>query len=427
PQASVLFTPMELRMYQRWRFRYIYEESNEDFTPVPNAFEYAVYQEWHESERARCLPRNFIDASDATDDEDAPRDPAPEGFVLAEKCKHALYPSSTDPPSSPGSWVEEGKIADTPSHCPVCTLYLHQNLIEALNKKWKKLGGPWRTGELVGEERIKYSDTTHAYHKAKVDLVNTIRSFEDATEVEKKWETTQTADAITLLKGHSAAKALDLYKASITFPAHLASPDQIPPIAPGPTRSRTRTLTYSPDTPENTKHRPQAFWGRGYTSHDPDSPHACPSEEGYWDTSYFNDWRFAVSQCRILLVQYGPDSLDLIYRDMNAGPDRGMGNPHVSTLITILEAFLAKQDEGMRARWVAYLKHTTDYFLVWKSEAAEGDAVFDLFERVVSLVGSHVEEYARRIGDIDDEEWAARKVEEGDEEEMEEGGEEEVD
>ena len=122
-------------------------------------------------------------------------------------------------------------------------------------------------------------------------------------------------------KEHDAAKALEEYQKSITYPARLARPKELSPCTPGATQLLTERVIYSSDTPEDTKHRPQAFWARGNTSHDPDSPHACPSEEGYWDTSYFNDWHYAISQCRILLCHYDLTSLRLMYRDLNAGPD----------------------------------------------------------------------------------------------------------
>jgi hypothetical protein len=54
---------------------------------------------------------------------------------------------------------------------------------------------------------------------------------------------------------------------------------------------------------------------------------------------------------------------------------------------------------------------------VWKEEGYEG--LFSAFEKIESLVGSHVEEYAREVGDIDDEEWAERnagRMEEGEDE-----------
>ena len=71
------------------------------------------------------------------------------------------------------------------SYCPVCIVQLHHNLIDALSKKWKEVGGPWRNVVLAdNNERLKYSNTNRAYHKAKVDLINTMRYLEDVAEEE---------------------------------------------------------------------------------------------------------------------------------------------------------------------------------------------------------------------------------------------------
>ena len=79
----------------------------------------------------------------------------------------------------------------------------------------------------------------------------------------------------------------------------------------------------------------------------------------------------------------------------------------------MLEEFIATHDDELKGRWIQYLKYNGDIFLVWKNVDKEGagpGAMFNTFERIESLVGSHVEAYARQIGDVDDEEWAARKV-----------------
>jgi len=146
-------------------------------------------------------------------------------------------------------------------------------------------------------------------------------------------------------------------------------------------------------------------WSRG--SQDPDSPHACPTEDGYWDTSNRNNWHFVVSQCRILLLRFNPATLGLEYDELNAGPDRGEDIPHVQTLIKVLEDNIALEDDEMQARWKNYLKSTVDMFLVWHYQELGGDGSFNTFERTESVIGSHVEAYARQIGDIDDGEWAA--------------------
>lgn len=400
--ASVLFSPVELHIYQRWRSRRVYGVS-ENFTPVPTALEYAAYQEYREQERT---PRNYAPNSE-TSSYDNSLDKVK--LPVAENCQHPLHPAHIAQ-TVPGSWIEDGKIPDTPTHCPVCTFHLQQTLIDALGEKWKGIGGPWRRIYRTQAERNKYVDTNRAHAKARMNLANTIRVFEDGVQLEADWELAHPEKEVTQgVKEHGAATALALYQASIVFPARLTGPDEVPPVTLGRKRAAAKHLTYSPDTPEETNHRPSSLWFRR-GSQKTDSPHACLSEEGYWDTSNYNNWHFAVSQCRILLLRFVSLPMTLEYEDINIGPDRGQDNPHVVMLIELIEEYMATLPDDGKACWTNYLKHTEDMFLVWKSEKLEGEGVFNMFERMESLVGSHVEAYARQIGDIDDEEWAAREV-----------------
>jgi hypothetical protein len=416
-QASVLFTPLELRVYQRWRSLYVYEIEDDDFTPVPNAFEYAAYKEWRANERAQDLPQNSMSASDVCEteseieNEEAPKaEEEVKGFVIAEKCRHPLHPAHVKQ-RVPGYWIEDGEIPDTPSHCPVCTLALHRNLIEALSEKWKELGAPWRRAAITdNDERAKYSETLRAYHKAKVALVNAMRGFEEAVEEEKEWEVAHPERDVEIVKEHGAKKALEQYETGIAYPARLAEPDQVLPATPSSKRARTKHQTYSYDTPNNTKHRPQGVWLRGGSSYDADSPHACPSDEGYWDTSYYRDWRFAISQCRILLVRYDSDTGEPQYSDKNTGPYRRLTNPHVRALIKLVERGIRNATLNEQC-----LQQMGSMFLVWHN-GSRGEEMFNAWSYHVTLVGTVVEAYARRAGDIDDAEWAARETAEVEEE-----------
>tara|TARA_R110002003_G_scaffold55_5_gene4998 strand:- start:56616 stop:57878 length:1263 start_codon:yes stop_codon:yes gene_type:complete len=342
-----------------------------------------------------------------------------EDAILAEKCKHPLHPAHLDvlaSPTQPESRAEDGEVEEPPSYCPVCTLHIHQTLIDALWQKWKVLGGPWRSANLSAEVGLKYADTTRAYHKARVDLVNTMYGIEAMAEQEENWELAHPDVDTTSSQNHSATKALEKYIKNLTNPATLTDSKHLTLATPTRVRDTGKSLSYSPDTPQNTNHRPQALWARSYPSHDPNSPHSCRSDDGYWDTSYHNDWHFAVSQCRILLCYYDDEaSLDLKYRELNGGSSEfGSENPAVVGLIRHIETWMGTLDDAERERWVQYLNKTADVFLVFNDGEQEGgnsEVSFTHFQPVDSLVGSHVEAYARRIGDIDDEEWEARKAE----------------
>jgi hypothetical protein len=378
-----------------------------------------------------------MNASDPPDEniESSAQHGEAEDALLAEKCKHPLHAAHLQvlaSPSQPESHAEDGEVKELPPYCPVCTLNVHQVLIDELWQKWKELGGPWRSAHLSDEERLKYADLTRAYHKARVDLVNMMHGFEDLVEQEANWELVHPDVDTTSTLDHSATKALEKYQKDVTYPARLVDPDALTLATPNRPRQHSKKMSYSPDTPETTNHRPQALWARSYPSHDPDSPHACRSDDEYWDTSHHNDWHFAVSQCRILLCYYDDAaSPALKYRDLNDGcVGFGMENPAVVGLIRLIETGMGTLDGAARERWVQYLNKTADIFLVFRDEEQEGDESevrFTYFQPVGELLGSQVEAYARRIGDIDDEEWEARKAEDEKEVDLRSGEEEPLD
>jgi hypothetical protein len=391
--ASVLFTPFELRQYQRWCSQHLGHNYMYISTiPIPNAYEYALFQAWRAKDHIRVLLEEDLDAPN---DSEVQPGPAQNDCVVASICKHPLHSATT----------KDGR-----EYCPLCVFELHNALITALWNNWRDIGGPWRS---AGDRyRKEYNDTSHAYHSAKVALANAVHDIEDMAALEETWH----GDDHVASK-YGAVKALEMYRKSITFPTTSGVAPQTPKSTPNRRRLvEKKSIMYSPDTPENTNHRPQAYWARNLTSHDPNSPHACPSADGYWDTSHYNDWRFVVSQCRILLCYFPHDDeyVEMEYRDLNAGADRGLENPAVVHLITLLEQHIAQQNTTLQQHWYQCLRCTGDVFLVWKDEGYEG--LFSTFEKVESLVGTHVEEYAWGVGDIDDEEWAERtgvRVEEG--------------
>ena len=381
-------------------------------TVVPTAFEYADFQQWRKDERARKAPRDrFL----------TPEMPEPEenesGFELAEKCKHALHPAHTQDVSS----TEEEEADESVKWCPTCTLEHHQTLVNGLFTNWNQVGGPWREISLVEDvNRLAYSDTNHAYQKARVALVNTISMFEDMACEEKNWNLAYPEQDVDLPMAHSATKALEQYRKTLTFPARLGEVQA--PQTPATKRLKKKKLEYSPDTPEDTRHRPQTLWGRYLPTHDPESPHACTSSAGYQDNSYYHNWHFSLSQCRILFCFYvDKQGLMLHYRDLNAGADRGLENPHVKRLIGIIELLVAQEPREKQIEWQLYLKNTSDIFLVWDYPTMMDDqkAQFTHFEHVSSLVESSVRDCARLKGEIDDEDWATRKEDDEEMEEME--------
>ncbi|KAH7070287.1 hypothetical protein FB567DRAFT_455962 [Paraphoma chrysanthemicola] len=438
--ASILFAPFELRMYQRWRSRYIFSDLPNNNAPLPTALEYAAYQDWRAQERKRCLPRNYINASDPVDvnsEHEAEEDYGEiDGAILATECKHPIHPahaSALAASPSLSSHIEDGEITDPPLYCPVCTLKAHQTLISAIYTKWTTLGAPWRDPPTTSPaEKAVYSATLRAYQKARVDLVNTISIFSHLADQESAWSLAHPESNTSYLQPYTATTAVQTYYDGITYPAKLVDPNYISlslTTTPHPHSSKKK-VTYSPTTPLTTRHRPSTLWTRTYPTHDPASPHACPHPEGWEDTSRYTDWKYVVAQCRILFCYPDPDDegiyKKLKYDTLNPGPngfesETTTTNSAVHRLITVLETWMTAQTHDVQVQWVRYLRDISDIFLVWK-DAKDGDGfedrvggdgkdVFDGFQRVPRLVGSPVEAFARRVGDIDDEEWEGAMVE----------------
>jgi hypothetical protein len=412
PPASVLFAPLQLSTYARWRKLRSAEADVFGITPVPTAYEYADYRQWRAGERVKKSPQQKPPAPKrAETNEDLEQEEI--AFMVAEKCKHPLHPSC--PASSPD---EEGQVKESMPWCPTCTLEHHATLITALYANWTELGGPWRNANLANEEERKnYADTNRAYQKARVAFVNTMVSFESMADDEESWNLAHPDRDMTIVMQHSATSALSQYRKNITFPATIASSPHgaLAPTTPSTGRMNKvqKKFQYFPDAPETTKNRPQSLWARNLASYDPKSPHACPDPEGYEDTSYYSDWHFSISQCRILLCYYPtPTSLSLRYRHLNNSSDSsfGMENPAVHRLIELLDAHVAKETPSQQGIWHQYLRTTSDVFLVFSEDMEDNaDDVFTKFKCAPTLVGSYVETYARIVGDIDDEEWVAAK------------------
>ncbi|KAF1921268.1 hypothetical protein BDU57DRAFT_488872 [Ampelomyces quisqualis] len=376
PPASVLFTPAELLSYTDWRSLHRLDTNNAKATlPVPTATEYAEFQTWHAEQSSSSLSSSS---------------PLPRG----KKCLHRPQPGE---------------------FCPPCTLSMHNALIAALYDKWGALGGPWRTGNLATlAAQTKYNDTSRAWHAAKLALVRDVGVWEEicAKAVEEDDE-----------QVWGAKKAVEEYERGITFPGPTTT------VCATGTRSlrarSRRSLSFTPDTPPATRHRPQGLWSRGVATHDAKSPNACPSADGWEDTSHFNSWEYTISQCRILLVYYPNASSTLLrYRDLNDFPNRGLDNPAVVRLIALLNAQLLSLPPAEATNTLQYLRKNSDTWLVWVGDGeiagSEEDEAFNNFEKIGGLLGSQVQGWARRIGDIGDEEWACRNLGKGGVEEEEE-------
>ncbi|KAF2244060.1 hypothetical protein BU26DRAFT_435151 [Trematosphaeria pertusa] len=408
--ASIIFTPTELKHYRRWQ-RQTTSLKPQDQGLLPSAFEYADFKAWLARRDSGCFTNSPFDDIAAhplapTEPEYVPSD---RGFTLAEKCGHPLHPAhpgvrgkseaKTCEEEKEGSEVQDEILV---LRCPCCVLKAHLRLLVALSEKWTDVGGPWRQFDQGSVDASLYGDSNRAFHRAKLGLINSAIRFETWADAEAGWEAENLDSDVDAVRQYSAGRAWDLYQKGISFPAHLKQKEE--PATP--TTKKRKQLSFSPDTPEDTKHRPNLLFSRGCPYYNPESPHKCPDQDGWTDTSFLRDYHYAISQCRILLITNDPSLSYLTYRNLNAGPDRG-DNIYVTRLLELVDNWLDTMTPENRQGWMDYFSGASEIFVVYKADGKPGED-FDDFYTVDSLVGTGVEIYARIVGDIDEEEYVAR-------------------
>ncbi|KAI4634836.1 hypothetical protein J4E83_002158 [Alternaria metachromatica] len=396
PKASALFLPYEIELYQRWRKSALgIAAENDDDVLLPTAFEYMDFLEW----RARQCSK--LDGTQEAESKSP--DPAFSGYVLAERCGHPLHPGDPRPDAlrqpkddAEEENEEEGEEQDTIAWCSMCLLQIHLKLLAELWDKWLNSGGPWRVLR-PGSTAEGWQIAKRAYYMRKTNLVNDVDNLEDVARLEDTWEAAHPAADVEVVRAYSAKTAVDVYAKGVQFPARVAGPDEVAPRTPTG-KERKKRLSYSPDTPEDTRHRSSAAFARRCLAYDPESPHRCPEEDGWAETSFKNSWEYNVRQCRTLLCNKSPNEPDVTYRELADEASK-------DTLINGIEEWLGKMQDDWKQPWVDILLATTEMFLVWQDPRHDDDADTDFnnWDRTETLVGTNLEAYARQIGDIDEE------------------------
>lgn len=414
--ATILFDEEQMQLYARWQTEQPYIPQNR-YDTLPTAFEYEEYVTWRDQLRGHypfeTPSSNSVSVDDTTEDTGG----YPSSIVqdsdskalVAKMCKHPLHPLT-----------EERGLQELPKRCPLCIMRAHLSLLATLEERWAQLGGPWRQCDWVDEaQRAQYQIGTRAYHRAKVDMINTMEDVEDWVEIESQWETNHPGADVTVAAPFSAKAAMELFEKEHS---HLIAPssgsledgkseanvlrvEEKSKSTPTQPLKRNQDVSFTPDTLD-THNRPNTAYSRACTGYDPESPYSCPDEEGWQDTSFIKDYRYCLSQCRILLMVYDPEKTpDVIYKDLNVGPDRG-DNRHVDRLHMLVAEWLSTQADEERLWHMESLSNTTDLFFVHTADWDEGDN-FDMFYHHTTLVGTLLEAYARMIGDIDEDEVQA--------------------
>jgi hypothetical protein len=381
--ASTLFTPAELEEYTR--YLYIHKTlPRQDRIPLPTAAAFSAFQTWR---RTRSLS--------PTPPANSPTYP---GFVTAAACGHPLHPGHI------AALAAQDDLTTPIQYCSVCALRLHRDLVAALWKRVRAVGGPWR-GLPVDVPQATYLAVKAAFGRARTALVNDIDVLEDTAQLEREWEAENPGRSVSVARAWGAVEAMRRYRDNATFATHGKGEGvRTPAPEKNEKKKKKREVGFAEDTPEETSHRPQATWCRLTAEYTDEGPYACPSDEGWLDTSFLRDWTYAVRQSRILLVFEDP-ALNVSrykYRDLNVGPDRGE-NEIVQRLIYMINRWLRAQRIPLQDQWVQYLAKSGDAFLVCASDECTTE-LFDTWELRETLEGSAVEEYAKEVGDLEAEE-----------------------
>lgn len=419
--ASLLFKDDDLKFYLRWQLQQatIPPERRGD---LPDAFEYADYLEWRKvlTKIQRMPARGTLAALQererAMDEVEKRFQLLGEGWVLAHHCKHPLHPVHPGARALQASLQaledlddeddedNEGEIIEPVLRCPVCIVRAHMELSKLLMERWSDFGGPWRN---VDHEKdpgaLKYNFFSLAYRKAKSALVITVHAFQEWADQESEWETQHPESDIREAKDYTATAAVAKNYAECHSPGQLLpAPEGFnSPIGKEKTPKKKK-LTFTPDTPDS-RNRPNTFFSRSSSFYDKNSQYSCNNEEGWLDTSFFQDYEYTISQCRILLLIYDATAeTEVSYVDLNAGDDKGE-NEHVTRLQELVAEWASSQDEDTREHYLRQCASISDTFVVYKGDLS-GGTDFNSFMVTPTLVGTCLEEYARLIGDIEGDE-----------------------
>ncbi|KAI1533409.1 hypothetical protein PtrSN002B_007865 [Pyrenophora tritici-repentis] len=320
---------------------------------------------------------------------------------VAAQCRHPLHPGHPAvQPQQPEA--EAGRDKRSPTEvaqwCP-----------------WKAVGGPWRDADSPPRTPAR-QEVMRAYTVRKTDFANELLRVEDISHLEQKWETanSSTTPSVEAAQIYSATHALAIYNTILKFPGMATSPASTSPITvplPSPRQSpKKKTLSFSPDVPQETRNRHCAYFCRTYPpAYDRNSPHACPMADGWAETSFKNDLDYNIRQCRLLLCDRNPSSDEeeqVTYRELHDEASQDL-------LVALVEEWLENlESETKKLYWIKNLTATTDLFAVHKGEDVLGEELFSDWSRLEDEEGGE---------DYFDQESVAEDAGDGEVSEVEDG------
>ncbi|KAF2644799.1 hypothetical protein P280DRAFT_514266 [Massarina eburnea CBS 473.64] len=276
------------------------------------------------------------------------------GFIRAQGSKYAQAIHPCEHPRHPSDIFSN-------KYCPVCLYKMHENYIQFIGYAWERKGAPW-AGNRADKE---YSQIKHAHLIARMVLANDMDIVEDMAHQERKWNAEHPAHDTS--NTNSFCKVLDLYQAWV-----MQDLEDLDTVSRHSIHDPLRKVSFTNDTPDCTaeKGRPGRLWNRRsaeYTA----GRHACPSKDGWEDTSGASSYVGLLMQCKLYIVE-SPSDMD----DTNNPPENATyagllgGYPHQIEVVSRIEKL--QQETSNQREFMRYLKASDAIFLL-KARVIVGD------------------------------------------------------
>ncbi|KAF1999655.1 hypothetical protein P154DRAFT_576833 [Amniculicola lignicola CBS 123094] len=317
PTSLMLWSESDQTIFEEMKF----PQSNALLSDERNSF--ASSEQYHEFSQRRAFLQGSL----------VPHDfPESHGFTVASQCKHPLHPVDLT------RW-------GCMSYCPVCKVQMCAEFLEAILQAWVQSGafrgfdpaGPAPASESAPEEAM-WEPYRKCWHIVRTDLANYEQDLEDCSAEEVKLK------KLHLEKTYSCTRALQWLQESRVgeMPSEKEKAEEQQAhtgvFAKALKKAKSLVQPASKKTVQFTKdtnfdeRRPSWQYCR-YASFETEDGEAvelyqpgrwaCPTEEGWEDTSRMRDFLYTLSQCKLILASsydISPTFNSWVIPDENEGP-----------------------------------------------------------------------------------------------------------
>lgn len=230
--ASIILGPREQKQYRRWQAQTTtLKPKQQGF--LPTAAEYADFQSWLAKRDSGYLSDTPL-ADLAAYLEDAPE--KEEDKKKARTCGHILHPT----------------LMQKAERCPVCTVEMHLTYMKVLTVALEESGG---LAKQRWEAVDRDSPALQAWYAGKLAFVRDIDWLESVAEDEKEYDERPHAQDQPSTQATSEAKT-----ASDALSMYWDKMEANPNMMRGPSRKRTCSVLFCPDTSFEQGRDQHYFW-----------------------------------------------------------------------------------------------------------------------------------------------------------------------